>query len=405
MSIEIRPIAPEEFTAFAGADATAFGFEPNEAILEHVRPLFEVDRTLAAFDGEEIAGTTSIFSFDMTVPGARQPVAGVTWVSVKPTHRRRGVLTELMRRQLADVRERGEALATLWASESVIYGRFGYGLSAEQLEFDIARPYTAMSRAPNSPGRTRLISRDEALATWPSVFEQLLPRYPGMYARSDTWWRHHVMREPDISQGGGSRFYVQYEEDGLPLGYARYRIKGGQQNGLPDGTVSVQEAFGLTDAAYAAIWRYIFGVDLMSTVQARLRPVDEPLLWMLADPRRLVRRTMDSLWTRVVDAPAALSARRYASEGGVVLHVQDSFLPWAAGRFEVEGGPDGAHCRPSTAEPDVTLQAADLGAVYMGRPGFRSLARAGRVSGDANALARADAMFNWDPRPWCPEVF
>jgi predicted acetyltransferase len=405
VDVQIRPIQDEELNAFAKANGAAFGWDPNVEVLAETRQVLELDRTLAAFDGDEIAGTTAIFSFDMTVPGSALPTAGVTWVSVKPTHRRRGVLRRLMQRQLSDVRDRGEAIAALWASESIIYGRFGYGLAAQGSEFTIQREHTDFADEPLACGRTRLVDREEALRLWPAVYDEVLPHYPGMYSRSDAWWRCHTMRETDFARAGGTRFYVQYEEDGRILGFARYRVRGGDQDGLPGGTVLVQELFGTTDQAHAALWRYIFGVDLVSKIQAHHRPADDPLFWMLADPRRLVRRHYDTLWVRPVDVPVALEARRYPATGRVVLDVRDAFCPWVAGRYELEAGPEGARCRPSDKEPDVTLSAGDLGAIYMGGARLTTLRHARRVEGEWPALRRADALFSWDPQPWCPEVF
>ncbi|MEX0786279.1 MAG: GNAT family N-acetyltransferase, partial [Dehalococcoidia bacterium] len=283
MAIEIRPITPEEFDAFDQAIFVGFG---NPTVTPEVkdtqRALCEFDRTLAAFDGDEIVGTTGIFSFDMTVPGATMPVAGVSWVSVKPTHRRQGALTQIMQRQLNDVRDRGEAIAALWASESIIYGRFGYGLAAQGIELKIAREHTSFAHQPEVCGRTRLVSRDDALQAWPAVYDRVLPSRPGMYSRSEAWWSHHALGEHDDRGGGFSgRFYVQYEEDGEPQGYARYRIQSGDNDGAPGGTLAVQELIAATDAAYAGLWRYVFGVDLVATIRARWRSVDEPLMWML----------------------------------------------------------------------------------------------------------------------------
>ena len=405
MSLDIRAISPEEFPAYVKANSTAFGYEPVAERLEDAKTLLEFDRTLAAFEGDEIVGTTAIFSFDTTTPGGAVPTAGVTWVSVRPTHRRQGILTHIMRRQLDDVRERGEPIATLWASESVIYGRFGYGLAAEALDLEIEREHTRLERTAEAYGRCRLIDTEEALRSWPRVYERVLATSPGMYSRSETWWKHKTLSQFDFGRPVGARFLVQYEEDGEPLGYARYRVKGDSQLGIPNGSVIVQELMAATDGAYAALWQYLFGVDLVATVQGQLRRVDEPLLWMLADPRRLIRRRVDALWVRIVDVPAALEGRRYGAEGSVVFDVRDSFCPWVAGRYELEAGAEGARCRPSTAEPDVVLSAADLGAAYLGGVRLATLRRAGRVEGDAPALARADAMLSWDPLPWCPEVF
>jgi predicted acetyltransferase len=406
MEYELRPIRPEEWDAFVAADAIAFGWEPSASEFEDVQKIFEIDRSLATFDGTEVVSTTGIFSWELTVPGGSLPTAGVTWVSVKPTHRRQGILNSMMRRQLSDVHDRGEALAALWASESVIYGRFGYGLAAEALEVEIDRQRTTLGRAPEAPGRCRIVSRDEALSSWPAIYDRVRATQPGFYARNEAWWKHHSLRENERAQRGfHSRFFVQYEENGTPLGYVRYRTRGDQQNGAPNGTVAVNEMIAATKEASAALWSYIFGVDLMATITAFNRPVDEPLFWMLADPRRLVRKTYDSMWVRVVDVPPALEGRRYSAQGKLVLDVRDDFCPWVEGRYELEAGGEGARCRPTNADADIVMRAADLGAAYMGGTRFRSLARAGRVEGDADALARADAMFSWDPLPWCPEVF
>jgi len=405
VSIEIRPIVHEEWETFSLANMSAFGWELNPTHLAENEPLMEFDRTLAAFDGDEIVGTTAIQSFDVTTPGGVLPMAGVTWVSVKPTHRRQGILRQVMERQLNDVHERAEPLAGLWASESVIYGRFGYGLAAQDVEFKIDRLRTGLARETPSCGRLRLVSREEALEAWPAVYDQARTARPGYCTRNEFWWRHHTLRGSDMERRAGARFYVQHEEDGRVLGYARYRIRpeGGSEGA--NGTLAVQELTAVTDQAYNALWQYIFGVDLIGSIQAEHRPLDEPLYWMLADPRRLVRRPYDSLWVRVVDVVPALEGRRYSATGRVVLDVRDPFCAWNEGRYELETGAEGARCRRTDAEPDITLSAADLGAVYLGGTRLATLQRAGRVEGDGNAIRRADALFSWEPLPCCPEVF
>lgn len=406
--MEIRPITEAEFEPFARSAAASFGYDTPMEAREQVLAVFEMDRTLAVFDGDEIAGTGGIFSFDMTVPGgAAVPTAGVTWISVKPTHRRRGVLRQIMRRQLDDVRERGEPLTALWASESQIYGRFGYGLAAEGAELRIDRRHTELEFAPPPSGRTRLVDREAALAAWPAIYEQVLPTRAGMYTRHRAWWEHRIFRLLDQAPPGFSgQFLVQFEEDGgTPTGYLKYRRKMESEHGAPSGTLLVTELVAATEAAYVGLWRYVFGVDLVTKIEAVHRPLDEPLWWMLHDPRRLVREPHDALWVRILDVPAALSARRYSVEGRLVFEVADEFCPWVAGRYELTGGPAGATCRPVTAEPGIRLGIAELGAVFLGGARFQALARAGRVAGDPAALCLADAMFAWDPLPWCPEVF
>jgi len=191
-----------------------------------------------------------------------------------------------------------------------------------------------------------------------------------------------------------------------PDGYLVYRTKQDWSQGYANGTADVVEMVTANTDAYGALWRYCFDLDLMTRTTAWLRPVDEPLIHMLAEPRRLRFRIEDGLWLRLVDVPAALAGRRYATEGNVILEVRDSFCPWNEGRYELVGGPDGAHCRSSSAEPDLVLSAADLAAAYLGGVRFDALRQAGRViENRTGALRRAETMFTWDPAPWCPDMF
>ncbi len=297
-------------------------------------------------------------------------------------------------------------MASLWASESQLYGRFGYGLATENAEIHIDRRHSDLEHLPPVAGRTRMVDREAALATWPAIYERALPERPGAHTRTPAWWAHRIFREVDSPPPGFTApILVQFEENGVPTGYVKYRRRMEGQHGAPAGTLSVAELVAATEAAYAGLWQYVFGVDLVTNIEAHLRPVDEPLWWMLHDPRRLVREIRDALWVRILDVPTTLGARRYAIEGRLVIDVRDEFCPWVAGRFELNGGPDGATCRPTSVQPDIRLGIAELGAAYLGGARFQAMRRAGRVEGDPATLRRADAMFAWDPLPWCPEAF
>jgi predicted acetyltransferase len=409
MAITYRPITVDEMVPFFEADAFGFGhdFDPSEGSwMDQLRSYAELDRTTAAFEDGTIVGTAGIWSFDLTVPGATVPTAGTTWVSVRPTHRRRGVLTGMMRTHLDNIHARGEALAALWASESPIYGRFGYGLAAEGVEMKIDRAHSGLRHVVPFSGRTRLVTRDEALTTWPGVYERVRPGQPGMISRHEAWWSKRHLREPERPRAGFTKsFRVQYEEEGEALGYVRYRIGETFEAGSATSTLLVGELMAATDAAHSALWSYIFGVDLIGTIKMEWGRVDEPLLHMLEDPRRLVRRTQDTLFVRVVDVAKALAARRYAAAGRIVIDVEDAFCPWNSGRYLLEGGTEGARCTKTDAAAEVALDAETLGALYLGGTRFQAMARAGRVQGTPEALRRADAMFAWHPLPWIPEIF
>jgi predicted acetyltransferase len=406
MDPEIRTIDEGELEAFFGALAAAFGDDMTPEDIELDRTVTEVPRSIAAYDGQRIVGTTSAYSMSLTVPGGTVPMPGVTMVSVLPTHRRRGLLRAMMRRQLDDFREAGEAVAGLWASESSIYGRYGYGLAAAILEVEIARERTAFARPFTDPGRTSLVDKDDALKVMPEVYARVLPARPGMLERAPQWWDYLFSDQERHRHGAGPLQYVVHEGSGGPDGYAAYAIKEKWEEGFPAGRLSVKELIAETPEAYAGLWNLCLNVDLISRIQAWPRPVDEPLPYLLAEPRRLRMVVRDGLWVRLIDVPAALAARTYGAEGEVVLEVRDEFCPWNQGRFRLAAGPQGASSSRTRARPDILLDAEDLGAAYLGGTSFHSLRWAGRVEERTDgAVRRADSMFGWRPAPWCAHVF
>jgi predicted acetyltransferase len=192
-----------------------------------------------------------------------------------------------------------------------------------------------------------------------------------------------------------------------PAGYASYRLRNLDWDaaGLANGVLEIHDLIADGPVARAALWRFCLNVDLVSTVRALSCPLEEPLRWMLAEPRRLrTTRLSDWLWVRLVDVAAALAGRRYTTPGSIVFEVVDGFAD-QGGRYALEGGPEGADCRPTTADADLVLSAADLGAAYLGGVGFETLRRAGRVEATAGAAARADAMFAIQPGPYCATEF
>lgn len=409
MDYEIRAVALDEFQRYGRAAGAAFSEQPSDDELEGWKLTFEPERSLAVFDEGQIVGTAGVCTFDMTLPGLTTiPVGGVTAVGVLPTHRRRGILTAMMRRLLEDVRERGEPMAVLEASESVIYGRYGYGIATSTATYEIERRHATLAHTRDVPGRVRMLAHEEALNVLPPLYDQVRRRQPAALNRTKQRWEA-MLRNPEKPMGAeGPRFYVAYtSEAGETEGMAQYRVKRQWKGGINTSVLVVRELTTLTTEASAALWQFLFGVDLIQTIQAVNRPVDEPLRWMLTDSRRLrMSHLTDDLWVRLLDIPAALAARRYASSGRVVFEVSDALRPEVAGRYALDGGPEGAESRTTGAAVDLTLDVVDLGAAYLGGVRFSTLARAGRVVAQTpDALARADAMFASEPAPWCATPF
>jgi predicted acetyltransferase len=403
--MEIRTVSNvEELRDAAGAIVHYFGREkPDEAWSERWLKNFELERMHAGLDGGAIVAGAGAFTFRLTVPGGVLPAAGVTIVGVLPTHRRRGLLRAMMRAQLDDVRERGEPLAALWASEETIYGRYGYGLASLSLELDIPRIHAAFRPGVEQVGGVRLVDAVEAAKLMPAVYDAVQRVTPGMYERTAAWWGQRVLIDlPEFRFGAGPKIYAALEVGGMAQAYALYRLNVTFGNLGPETKLQPQEVIGATPAATASIWRYLLDVDWTQTVAARLLAADHPLLLLLAR-LNLSRPTLsDGLWVRLVDVGAALSGRSYAGDGAVVVDVRDEFCEWNAGRWQVDAG--GA--TRTGADADLALDVADLASAYLGGFTFRELSRAGRVEElREGGLARADELFHTDAAPWCPEIF
>jgi predicted acetyltransferase len=405
MNLSFRPITASEMTPFRAVLGVSMGFEPQAEDEAALRSYFEFDRTICAFDGDAMIGTLGAFSLTLTVPGGTLPMAGTTVIGVLPTHRRRGVLRGMLERHFADIRARNEPLSGLWASEAAIYGRFGYGPAAYHNAIAIDRPYAVFRNSAQS-GAVRMLSVQQALAVFPGIHDRVRAITPGMLVRRETWWRNRRLYDPPHRRQGASPLILAvYERDGVTLGYVQYRRAGPALSPLPQQKLLISEMIAVDDHAYAALWRFICGVDLIARIEAWDQPVDDPLPWLLRDARRLEQVVRDSLWLRIIDARAALAGRRYAATGRLVLSLEDDLCAWNNGVFMLEAGPDGARCTPSSAAPDIVLPIDTLGAAFLGGNRFQALARAGRVAGAPDALRLADAMFAWDRAPWCPEVF
>lgn len=402
MAIEVS-FGPEDGVRLAlDTVDMAFGDLPGEEDFARERKLMPNDRILAAYEGDYAVGAAASYPFHLTIPGGQLPAAGVTWVGVLPSHRRRGVMTAMMRRQIEDVRERDEPLAILWASEAAIYGRFGYGLAAPTLVLDAERGRFRLRDDPGPVGTVRLVDRDEAARLFPPIYEAVRQTTPGTLSRTKSWWTESKLADPEAwRRGAGPKFYVVVELDGAPAAYATYRIKSEWDHGIPRGEVRVTEAFATSPAATRDLWRFVFGIDLVAKVNMFAFDPGSPLFLMVSDPRSLQLRLADGLWLRLVDVEAALRARSYADGEPVVIDVRDELCRWNKGRYRV--GDDSGRTRQSA---DIELDVADLGATYLGALDFHRLADADRVRElKPGGLERASVLFRTTRPPYCPEVF
>jgi predicted acetyltransferase len=407
---QLRPITVEEWPQFSRSMYTTFGEEPRGPSLETPPPVAELGRTLALVDGDRIAATSGIYSREMSVPGAVVPTAGITWVTVSPTHRRRGVLTGIMRRQLDELHAAGrEPVAALWAAESAIYGRFGYAPAAERGGWSGAAERLRLRPDVDcGTGAVRLVEPAEFRPAAAALHDRVRRFVPGNMARDEAWWDRELRDDPEWRDGGPARQLALHTElDGSVTGYATYRLRARwNDHGEPDGTLTVGEARASTPAAYASLWRFLFSHDLVRTVEAPDASPDDPVRHLLADPRAWHAAPVDSLWVRLVDVGPALSARRYPAPLDMVLEVRDRFCDWNDGRWHLWGHPAGAFCDRTDRDPDLVLDIEALSAVYLGGVSLAALQGAGRVTEiSPGAVTQASTAFRWPVTPWCPDHF
>ena len=405
MRVQIRPIERAELAAYVSLLEVAAGRRPREEALADARAEVELDRTLAVFeDGVPVAATGSDL-LELTVPGPRLvPATRITLTGVLPSRRRRGYAVELARRQFRDLYDRGEPLAVLITTGPGFQRRIGLAPAARAAEIEIDTHRESLESGDGQGDDVRILEDAERDQLLPEVYERHRRTQPGQMARTPGFWRFWLLDRERFRKGEpGDRFAAAYDDAlGVPQGYVTYRLRAGDPRVQPVDTLVIEDLIAVNDEARHALWDFCLAFEQAQRVMAHNLPVDEPLLWMLRDPRRLrVTRVRDFLWLRLVDVATALGARSYGGVGELVLELADPLLPENTGRFLLKAeGADGS-CGATRRQPELALEVADLGAVYLGDSSFLALARAGRVRElAAGAVARADALFGSRPAPW-----
>jgi predicted acetyltransferase len=416
--LELREVPAAEAREFARALELAFGSAAidDEQLDTTARLTYDPGWAIGFYDGGRLVSTASALNLEVTVPaGPGRPcssvaVPGVTAVGVLPTHRRRGLLKQMMAYQLGQFRDREAPFAILTASESLIYGRFGYGLASSCQSLAIATKRSSFLGAKDAeepgPGRMRLVNLDEARTVLPAIHDRARRLRPGEISRPASTWET-MLRDPERSRDDDKpRTFVVHEgANGGLDGYASYRYHSKWEDGLPANRVAVEDLYSTSPRTHAALWRFLLDIDLVEEVTAWARPLDEALRWLLAEPRRLRTTGMyDSLWALIVDVPAALAVRGYGIETELVLEITGP----STDRFRVTTGIDGGYCEPAKddEQTDLVLGLSQLGAIYLGGCRPSVLAAAGLVEETrAGALARADAAFASPLLPFCGTGF
>ena len=392
MTIELRTSTWNDFPSVKVINARGENGYRSQVDFDAHRLVFTPDRSIMAFDGKNMVGNALSYEMDMYIPGGISKIAAVASVSVQATHRRKGINRSIMKYQLEDIHSRQEPLAVLQASESIIYGRYGYGMASFESNLEIEKTRSAYAIDHASEGQPYFIEESEAREIFPQIYSKAIENRVGMVRRRENWWEFRF-REPGLKGGDPKSWFVKYQKNGETDGYLRYTINEAELN--------IIELIASSHEAYSSLWRLCLDMDLVDTIKAEHRPADEELKWMLADPRRLVEHSSDRYWVRLVDVKKALSQRSYSVDGSLTLEVKDSFLPWNQEVVELRSGSGESSCATSNKNPDIVLSAGDLGAVYLGGINFSTLLASGRIEEiTKGSVSKANLMFSTKRKPW-----
>jgi len=400
---------PEGLDSYLAAVLRGFHEDYVRDLWQHGRRVLEPDRCFGfTVDGRWVS-TCGAYGRVMTVPGGTVPVAAVTIVTVQPAYRRRGLLRAMMQHQLQDLHDHArEPVALLWASESSIYGRFGYGHAAPRLRVSGQTRSTGfLPTVSLGDGSVGELDRDDAFELIPALHARLLPDRPGALDRSQAWW-DVTLHDPEAWRKGSAamRFALHYTSTGRPDGYLIFRIRGGEEGAGPAGEVEIIDLDAGEPASYAALWRFVLDLDLVRTYVRRGAPLDEPLRYLVADQRAVRSELIDGSYARLVDVPRALEARTYAAESDTLIELSDPLVPGNEGLVRLETSPTGARVTRASGSADLTMTVRDLGACYLGGMPLNALRAAGLVvEHTPGAVQALGAAFGSARAPFCRDFF
>jgi len=413
MAIELRSVTDENFVEWRKAVRQGFGIHVHPDDIARLRnDRAELDRLVAAVDtgSERIVGTGGADSYSLTVHGgAVVPMAGVAYMTTSVTHRRQGAFSGMMTQIHDEARERGDIVSGLWASQAHLYSRFDYGIGVNSYDWEIDPRFGSFSHSPisddnNSEAHVYFVDANEAAVILPGIYEQMRQQIVGSVDRNPGRWRYQLFDEERVRDGASALFFAICEEGREQTGYVAYRMR--RKGDTDMGVLEIVEQVSLTDTAHATMWRFLLNFDLVGKITATNRPADDPLWWMLADPRRLNRTSHDALWVRLLDIPNALEARTYNADGQIKIGLISESQPAEAGTYVIDIDDSQASVKKTTDKPDVMMTPADLSVIYMGGAKPGPLVEAGRIDIiTTGSLAKLHSMFSTDSAPWCAHYF
>jgi len=404
MSFELRAITDDEVPTFRAVMAMGFGHDYKPEGDERFRSMMPLERTVAAYDGDDLVATLGDFPLQLTVPGGVQvDMAGTTMVTVQATHTRQGILRSMIRRHLDNAVERGEPVAGLWASEPGIYGRFGFGMSTECHYVNIDSRHMAKPAVAEGV-QLAMLPAEQIHDVVAPYWHQVATERAGFIDRGAPRWQD-IINDPEPNREGGSAArHIIARRDGQVVGYLAYRQHAKWDDFVATGGVAINALVASDVEAHISLWAYALDVDLFPNVSFWDGAIDDPLAYHVRDARAIKRSVADALYVRILNVESALTSRDYERDGQVVFTVTDD-MGYADGTFQLTVVDGQASIESTTSQAEVTMGVRELGALYLGRVCADLYTSTGDITGDLDAIRTIGQLFATARAPWCPEMF
>ena len=424
MSIKIIPVNKSNIFEWRKSVRAVFGDIPNkDVVIRMVNERFMIDfetwnepsdRLLAAVDTEtnQIVGTGGADKYSITVPGGNNiNMAGIAFMGTLPTHKRRGIFSSMMNKLHSQAKERGDSIAGLWASQSLLYNRFGYGLSTIREDWQINSNHTKLSKSKNDSIRLELVDKKKALEEIPKIYDIYRKCQNGATDRTQGYW-NYLLYEDDNSMynksGNSGIFFVLAYRDNKPSGYAFYNFnkESGVAHEDDKGTLKVEEIISIDRETNHALWQYIFGIELIEEITFNRRAPNDPLYLMLENPRKLQRETIDGLWVRIIDPISMLEGRTYNHKGKVTINLSGQNQKDIEGTYLIDTDGKNTEVKKVKGKASIYMRPSDLSSIYFGGVSPGEHFQAGNIDVENhNSLRELTNMFFVEQEPWCNTDF
>ena len=405
MSVEIRPASAEEMGEMGILGGYVYGGSFGDGPDNVIATENLAEWTLCAFVDGKLASSFSNIPFTMRANGNAVKLAGVSTIGTQPEYRRQGLVRRIHTQAFTDMRDAGQAVAALWASQAAIYQRYGYAMTTVMRHYSVDTPDLLFHDGDTGTGRVARVDLETGYDIVKGIYIAFIADRTCFLHRAKALWLQNAL-EP-VEADGPIWTAVCYDADNVPQGYVIYTLRADKVDHPARGQeLVIRDLAWLTPDAYRSLWRFIASHDLVGRVRWRNAPADDPAPEYFMEPRLLNAEDREGAWFRIIDAANALAERGYDMEAELTLGIADDRLtPWNDGAWRLETGADGARVRPSNEPPDIQLSSKALASLYTGFRSATELANWGLLEGDRAAIATADALFRTRHAPHTPDHF